>query len=364
MFDSGIKATDLIAQIKEEADIAIPISDDSYMQWLNSVEQLLYSEVIKEQKKNRLDLTRSLIDLIETNPGLKLNIWPLFNSQKIGNVALNVSEDGTYTVLVDARHGMPDTGAFFTKKVNLRRGTYALCDNASEFPGGESLTSVKRVFVKNAATGAELAGISYAAPSNWETSFTLNADTEVILGITIVDGINYPTDGFVLRPQLEFGSTKSAEFLPPVRYALTDDIPVIVCSLPTNNAEAPVRFEDIQAVYADNTQMIKSTLASGPIFPDTYFKDENKLGLHFSRIPNDLTVVYTVRPELKEEDNLKDAHVMVPAEFIDLVKAKLRGEAYKLANEGELAAVWLNDYNVLLETFKVWVSEKQSKFGL
>ena len=57
-------------------------------------------------------------------------------------------------------------------------------------------------------------------------------------------------------------------------------------------------------------------------------------------------------------------NVMVPLEFIDLVKAKLRGEAYKLANEDVLSAKWLNDYNILLENFKMWISEKNSNFGI
>ena len=61
---------------------------------------------------------------------------------------------------------------------------------------------------------------------------------------------------------------------------------------------------------------------------------------------------------------IDNSNVMVPLEFIDLVKAKLRGEAYKLANEDDIAAKWLNDYNILLETFKAWISEKSSNFGL
>ena len=55
---------------------------------------------------------------------------------------------------------------------------------------------------------------------------------------------------------------------------------------------------------------------------------------------------------------------MLPPELIDLAKAKLRGEAYKLANEDGLAAKWLNDYNVLLETFKVWIQSKAPAFGI
>ena len=58
-----------------------------------------------------------------------------------------------------------------------------------------------------------------------------------------------------------------------------------------------------------------------------------------------------IRINEKYEDGTP-VNVMVPVEFIDLVKAKLRGEAY-VCQRGSLVAKWLNDYNVLLETFKV-----------
>lgn len=125
-----------------------------------------------------------------------------------------------------------------------------------------------------------------------------------------------------------------------------------------------IRFEDIHAVYADSTQLIKSTVASGVIFPNTYFKEDNKLMLNIDTAPDSVDVVYIVRPELKTTDNISTTNVMLPIEFIELASAKLRGEAYKLANEGELAAMWLNDYNILLETFKAWISQRQPSFGL
>lgn len=199
MFDSNIKVKDMIELIKDEADIAISIPDGSYILWLNALEQLLYSEIIKEQGAITLD-----------------------------SVSKSVSMD-------------------------------------------------------------EL------------------------------------------------------------------DVP---------DGEDAVRFEDIHAVYADETQLIKSTAASGTIFADTYYKLQNKLCFNLKLHSAKLKIVYIVRPALKTSDNIKSAHVMLPVEFIDLAKAKLRGEAYKLANEDSLAAKWLNDYNVLLETFKVWLSEKSPKFGM
>ena len=212
MFDSGISVQSLVDELKTEVDIALPIPDATYVSWLNSLQQMLYTEIIKEQKK----------------------------------ITLNPSEDGVIDI-----------------------------------------------------------------PDNY-----------------IGEGENRPC------------------------------------------------FEDVHAIYADKTQLIESTVASGVIFPDTYYKDNNKIVYHTETKPNALDIVYFVKPALvkvDENDNIIEVdengneisvNVMVPVEFIDLVKAKLRGEAYKLANEGDYAAMWLNDYNILLETFKNWHAAKAPKFGL
>lgn len=203
MFNSGIKAKDLIAQIVDEADVAYPISNQNYIQWLNALEQLLYTEVIQEQ----------------------------------GEI---------------------------------------------EFTGDFNL-------------------------------------------------------------------------------------PIAIDTLDVPDGENAVRFEDIHAMYADKTQLIESTVASGVIFPDTYYKIQNNIGLNLKNTPEKLKIIYYVRPALKTvdtSDNISEENVMLPVEFIDLAKSKLRGEAYKLANEDSIAAKWLNDYNVLLETFKMWLSGKQSEFGM
>ena len=142
--------------------------------------------------------------------------------------------------------------------------------------------------------------------------------------------------------------------------------PVSPFSISLLNAEN-ARFEDIHAIYADGIQLIKSTVASGVIFPDTFYKDNNNIGYNTKKAPTELTIVYIVKPALvttTSHGNINDVNVMLPVEFIDLVKAKLRGEAYKLANEDNLAAKWLNDYNTLLETFKAWIADKSANFGM
>ena len=140
-----------------------------------------------------------------------------------------------------------------------------------------------------------------------------------------------------------------------------------------SNENTPI-FEDIHAVYADGVQLIQSTLTSGVIFPNTYYKNNNKIGYRTKTPPQEMIIIHIVKPALvtvTSHGNTKDAddngnpiNVMVPIEFIDLVKSKLRGEAYKLANEDALAAKWLNDYNTHLETFRAWIAEKESNFGI
>jgi hypothetical protein len=203
MFDSGISVKDLVEELKNtEVDIALDIPDNTYVQWLNSLQQMLYTEIIKEQKK----VTISTFDI---------------------------------------------------NKINL-----------------------SSIYVQN-------------------------------------------------------------------------------------DENAP-RFEDIYTIFADGVQLIKSTLTSGSIFPNTFYKDNNDIGYHTKNVPSWFTIVYIVKPALVTvtDDEINDANVMVPIEFIDLVKAKLRGEAYKLANEDGIGAKWLNDYNILLETFKAWISVKAPSFGM
>lgn len=136
--------------------------------------------------------------------------------------------------------------------------------------------------------------------------------------------------------------------------------PISLSGLSVSDAESPIRFEDIYAVYADEVQLMKTTLASGQIFPDTFYKENDNLGFNSPYMTKELKIIYFARPKIKTDES----NVMFPVEFVDMVKAKLRGEAYKLANEDALAGKWLNDYNVALENFKAWCENKTSQFGV
>ena len=139
-----------------------------------------------------------------------------------------------------------------------------------------------------------------------------------------------------------------------------------LASLGVSDNEAPIRFEDIYAVYADTTQLIKTSITSGFVFPDCFYKKGENLAVKMQKTPDFIKLIYHIKPKLikvNENDEIQDGNVMIPIEFIELVKSKLRGEAYSLENEYGPASNWLNNYNILLENFKQWLSDKTQQFG-
>lgn len=216
MFDSGITAKSIIDEIQSEADIEIPIDDKFFIDVLNSVEQLLYSDIIREQR---------------------------------------------------------------SRNVNMYIG---------------------------------IAGENHCVNIKDEIAFT------------------------------DFSENKKPD-------------------------EDEMRFSDIVAVYNSGQQLIKTTVQGAVYngFQDCYYDASGKLGLSI-RDACEVDVIYNARPALKTltaDNKVGDGNVMLPVEFIGLVKAKLRGEAYKLANEDNLAAKWLNDYNAQLNDFTAWCQARKPQFG-
>ena len=143
---------------------------------------------------------------------------------------------------------------------------------------------------------------------------------------------------------------------------------------PASADENTVRFEDIHAVYVNSSidtiytgagiELTKTTPASARVFNNVYYRLGIDLYCKAAEDIQTLSIVYFVRPKTKVLTAIKSTNVNIPLEFMDLAKAKLRGEAYKLVNSDDIAAKWLADYNALLETFKVWVAQRVPRFGV
>lgn len=144
---------------------------------------------------------------------------------------------------------------------------------------------------------------------------------------------------------------------------ITDE-KIVLSELPVISGASGVNFDDIIKVFADDIELERSGVIGFVEFPekDLYYTDyEGDLMLNLADYADNITVVYRLRPKLKEKGS--SDIVAVPPEFVDMVAAKMRGEAYKIANEDGLAAKWLADYNAQLESFKVWAASRNQRYG-
>ena len=128
-----------------------------------------------------------------------------------------------------------------------------------------------------------------------------------------------------------------------------------------------VQYDDVMKVYGENgTEIPRGGASSAYEFPEKNLYYGNALGqlvLNTLEEQARIGIVYRLRPALKTEANMDDLEVALPPEYLDMAAAKMRGEAYKIANEDQLAAKWLQDYNMQVENFKVWAASRNERFG-
>ncbi len=133
-------------------------------------------------------------------------------------------------------------------------------------------------------------------------------------------------------------------------------------TVPTD--EDTVSAADVCAVYIDGVQAMHGTAEESFLFsPETavwYRGGEREIAVSGVRDGAEAAVVYFVRPERRNE---LSAAVALPDEFIELAASRLKGEAYRAANEDVLAAKWLSDYNQRLEAFQNWCDRRRNGGG-
>lgn len=145
---------------------------------------------------------------------------------------------------------------------------------------------------------------------------------------------------------------------------LTNDTINLNNDITTANGCAAPNFDDIIKIYADETELDRTSVISGLIFVDKplYYTDySGNIKMNLTGYPKNIVIVYRLRPELKS--SLTDRNINIPIEFIDMLAARMRGEAYKIANEDNLSAKWLSDYNIQLESFKLWATRRNERYG-
>lgn len=138
----------------------------------------------------------------------------------------------------------------------------------------------------------------------------------------------------------------------PLRSAVRNDFP---------------REEDILRVYADsNRELSRMSPDLAPLFPCTYFvagEGENAALFFRPACTAKLTVYYRMRPAEKNLSNYQTEHLAIPDEYLELLKEKLRGEAFLAVGEPEEAKNHLGAYNAYLSSFLLWAKDQNHRIG-
>lgn len=131
-------------------------------------------------------------------------------------------------------------------------------------------------------------------------------------------------------------------------------IPLASLSSPSTVA---VRGEDILSVYADGDcaryLLPCDFMIAGGLKTPYYTVDGEDILLN--RESCEARVLFLLRPMLCTAENEEEYEIPLPPEFLPLLSARLCGEGYKAANEDELAAKWLGDYNGRLSDFAAYL---------
>ena len=137
--------------------------------------------------------------------------------------------------------------------------------------------------------------------------------------------------------------------------------------LPVPDGAAVPVYDDVIRVYGEDGQEIdKASPVAGYEFPekDLYYATVyGDLVLSTRMEQSQITIIYRIRPVVKIDEATDEYHVALPVEYLDMAGAKIRGEAYKIANEDGLAAKWLADYNQQVENFKIWAASRNERYG-
>lgn len=147
--------------------------------------------------------------------------------------------------------------------------------------------------------------------------------------------------------------------------------PIDIEDITPSTGEGQAIFEDIVMITADGRAIQKATVISSLRFnKSVWYKSGTAIGftLASNATAASVKIIYCVRPELKvlvagTPPTLPTAKIALPPEFVELMACRLRGEAYKIANEDTQSGKWIANYNAYVEDFKVWVKKHDAGFG-
>ena len=132
------------------------------------------------------------------------------------------------------------------------------------------------------------------------------------------------------------------------------------CAAITSSVGTAMQGPDVLAVFRGSRQLRYLPPADLPAAAgmEGFYTVTNDMILLSDGKNDRLRVIYLVRP-LRYHEESESTVIPLPDEFIPMLAARVRGEAYRLAGEDELAAKWLAVYNAGLADFYDYLAVRQ-----
>ena len=135
---------------------------------------------------------------------------------------------------------------------------------------------------------------------------------------------------------------------------------ISLSSIPLPQECASLREEDVLAVRHGTEMLTYLPPARFALVSNNdgkFFTVENgKIRLSPSFSGYSLTLTLRERPRPFSQND-EGRPLPMPDEYVGLIRAKLMGEIFKLANEDALSAKWLSEYNAILPAFALYCAK-------
>ena len=127
------------------------------------------------------------------------------------------------------------------------------------------------------------------------------------------------------------------------------------------------REEDILRIYTDRRRELTPMEADlAPLFPYSYCVSGEGAEATVRYLPRGvrtLEIYYRCRPTPKTPENYETEHIALPDEYLELLREKVRGEAFFAAGEAGEAQNHLGAYQAYLDSFLIWAKDRKHEVG-
>ncbi len=125
-----------------------------------------------------------------------------------------------------------------------------------------------------------------------------------------------------------------------------------------------IYYEDVYKVFSmNNNEFVRSTYGSlAPKGKRFYFKNNGKLFVNHYESGGIYRVMFYMRPKKITEANADTYIIPVPDGFLDVIRSKIRMEAFMLSGNITMANAWSDQHIINFESLKKWYSEKEANY--